>query len=245
MLGTDAIDTIEQRRDEFFKPRSLGLRSHVVLRSRFAEDRLETAVARGIRQYVMLGAGGDTFAYRQPSWARELHIVEVDQSASQAEKRFRLRWASVDAPDNLTFAPIDFETTTLADGLSAAGVDSSVPTFFSWLGVTMYLTEPAIDAVLRTVVRFPPSSEIVLTFAPRATGEDQMDQGGGLAERAAELGEPWLTYFDPPELDAKLRSIGFSDVYFLTPTIARERYFAGRPDGLPVPRRTSIASAMV
>ncbi len=246
MLGPETLELIAGYKDRLREPFSIGLRTHIVLRSRFAEDRLADAFARGVRQFVTLGAGNDTFAYRQPEWASALHIVEVDHPASQAVKRAQLSGAGIDIPSNVTFAPIDFETTTLADGLRAGGVDLDQPAFFSWLGVTMYLTEAAIDAVLQTIVKFPASSEIVFTFArPRSPQDDASWDSPVLAERAAALGEPWLTYFEPDPLEAKLRAFGFSDVYFLTPDEARRRYFEGRTDGLSAPRRTTIVSATV
>ena len=134
-----------ERRDELFTPGALGLRAHVLLRSRFAEDQLALAVARGIRQYVLLGAGLDTFAYRQPYWAAAaepvLRIFEVDQPASQQIKRERVAAANIPVPGNLTYAAVDFEHEPLLAGLTRTGVATSEPAFFSWLGVSMYLTE--------------------------------------------------------------------------------------------------------
>ncbi len=137
---------------------------------------------------------------------------------------------------------MDFQAEPLENGLRRGGVDSSESAFFSWLGVTMYLTRDAVDAVFRTIAAFPPSSEVVFTFASR---RDATELSSDLAERAAELGEPWLSYFDPPELEALLRRLGFSRVSFLTRDEAATRYFNGRSDGLPVPRRVSIGRAIV
>jgi methyltransferase (TIGR00027 family) len=244
LLGSETLERIRERREEFQTPGAIALRAHVVLRSRFAEDRLAEAVARGVRQYVILGAGGDTFAYRQPAWASELAIFEVDHDASQTAKRARLAHAGVIVPPNVIFAPIDFERTTLRDGLLANGVDLSAPVFFSWLGVTMYLTETAVDAVLRTVASLPPSTEIVFTYA-RQRAPDEHREGPTLAERAAAVGEPWLTYFEPEPLEVKLRSFGFDNVHFLTVAAARDAYFRDRTDQLVVPARVSIVSAAV
>ena len=144
------------------------LRAHVVLRSRFAEDRLQESIARGVRQYIVLGAGYDTFFARQPSWAQSLQVFEIDQPATQADKLARITAAKMSIPPNVVFGSVDFENESLEDGLRRHGVRLDVPTLFSWLGVTMYLTEPAIDAVLRTVARFAAGSEIVFTFANKA-----------------------------------------------------------------------------
>lgn len=244
LLGSSAVEYINSNVERFQSPRARGLRSHVLLRSRFAEDRLEHARALGVRQYVLLGAGLDTFAYRQPGWARALRVVEVDHPASQGAKRERLAAAGIAVPDNVSYAAIDFEHESLADGLRRGGVRHDVPTFFSWLGVMVYLTEDAIDAVLETVAQFPSPSRIAFTFTqPREPGEGGYAAGPSLAERAAAAGEPWITYFDPAALEQKFYRLGFSSVEFLTPEESAVRYFANRSDDLPVPQRTAIGIA--
>jgi O-methyltransferase involved in polyketide biosynthesis len=113
------------------------------------------------------------------------------------------------------------------------------PSFFSWLGVTMYLKEDAIDAVLRSVAMFPAGSEIVLTFV-----QPPSDSPSPLAQSAASFGEPWMSYFEPDVLEVKLRSAGFSKVEFLSPTEAEARYFRQRPKDLPVPKQINIICAV-
>jgi methyltransferase (TIGR00027 family) len=174
-------------------------------------------------------------------------VFEVDHPASQLAKRDRLARAGIELPQNLTFAPVDFEHVPLRDGLADNGVSLDEPIFFSWLGVTMYLTRDAVDAVFRTVSGLRPTTQMVFTFAqPRrpvesGTGSDQEM----LAERAAAIGEPWLTFFEPRALDTTLHALGFSHVSFLTPAEAKARYFGERTDGLPSPRRTSICDVIV
>lgn len=242
ILGPLAIDRLRGKLTDFMAPGILALRSHVVLRSRYAEDRLREAVRRGVRQHVILGAGFDTFAYRQPEWAGALRIFEVDQPASQDEKRSALGAAGVTVPPNLQLIPCDFERESLGDALRGGGLDDTSPAFVSWLGVMVYLREPAADDVFRHVASLPASSEIVFTFAPRA----ENSQGGSrLAAIAGAAGEPWRTYVDPDELLEKLRGFGFSQVALLTPAEAKARYFMGRSDALPPPRHASIASATV
>jgi methyltransferase (TIGR00027 family) len=244
MMGPAAVERISAVRDELQAPGSRALRAHIVTRSRFAEDQLAEAVERGVRQYVLLGAGLDTFALRQPEWARELRIVEIDHPASQTAKRELVAVAGLTVPDNVVFAPVDLELVSLRDALADGGVDLAQPVFFSWLGVTMYLTESAVDAVFRTVSELKSSTEIVYTFAqPR--GEVGDGSSAALAEHAASVGEPWLSYFVPDALERKLNAFGFSNVYFLTPAEAERRYFAGRPDGLVAPARVSIGGAIV
>ncbi|MFH1984459.1 MAG: class I SAM-dependent methyltransferase [Pseudomonadota bacterium] len=135
-------------------------------------------------------------------------------------------------------ATIDFERESLRDGLRRHRVSTAAPTFFSWLGATMYLKEDAIDAALRSVAAFPKESEIVLTFA--LTGD-----APSVARRAASYGEPWVSCFAPDAIEAKLRSAGFADVVPLAPEEAEAGYFRGRSGDLPVPKRTNILYAVV
>ncbi len=244
LLGPEMEEFIRANIDRYQAPAARALRSHVVLRSRVAEDALHESVARGVDQYLLLGAGLDTFAYRQPRWANGLTIVEVDHPSSQGDKRRALRWAGIEIPPNVKYADVDFEHETLDEGLRRCGVGFDRKTFFSWLGVTMYLTREAIDAVLATVASFTKGSEIVLTFAQPP--EDDSDAGSRyFAERAAAAGEPWISYFRPAEMETILRGHGFSDVRFLTREDAIRLYYADRRDNLAPPRRVSIASATV
>ncbi|HYR12136.1 MAG TPA: class I SAM-dependent methyltransferase [Longimicrobium sp.] len=239
MLGGGMLAQIRARADELQTPPTRGLRSHVVLRSRFTEDTLMDAVADGVEQYVLLGAGLDTFAYRQPAWAHRLAIIEVDHPASQGGKRAMLAAAGIEIPPNVRFADVDFERETLSHGLARLGVDTSKRTFFSWLGVTMYLTRDAIEATLRTVLSFPKGSGIVFTYAHTAS------KASRLAQDSASDGEPWVSYFTPEEVEAMLRSLGFSDASFLSREEAERRYYANRTDGFEAPPRVSIVAASV
>ena len=239
LLGSKAIKLIQNTADNYRSPEMLALRAHVVLRSRFTEDRLAAAVSRGITQYVILGAGFDTFALRQPTWAKNIKIIEVDHAGTQTMKRSHIAAAGLAMPENAVFADIDFEHESLLDGLLRYGVKMDEPTFFSWLGVTMYLKEDAIDAVLRSVAMFPAGSEIVLTFV-----QPPSDSPTPLAHSAASFGEPWMSYFEPDVLEVKLHSAGFSKVEFLSPTEAEARYFRQRPKDLPVPKQINILSAV-
>jgi methyltransferase (TIGR00027 family) len=238
-------ERIEERRAAFDAPGQRILRSTVVLRSRFTEDQLALAVHRGVRQYVILGAGLDTFPYRQPPFARQLQIFEVDHPATQAWKRERLTAAGITVPTNLHWAPIDFERANLADGLAAVGFDPEQPAFFSWLGVTLYLTLPAIDATLRAVVALPHPTTIVLSFTlpDEDLAGEELEVARWGAQTAAAKGEPWLTRFCPQELCTRLADLGFGTVFHLTPREANLRYFAGRQDGLQAPHLVQLVSA--
>jgi len=236
VLGPGAEQVIRESAARSQAPESRALRAHMVLRSRFAEDRLAAAVGRGVTQYVILGAGFDTFVVRQPSWAHALRILEVDHAGTQTLKRSHLAAAGLTVPSNAGFATIDFEGESLRDRLVRHGISPAEPTFFSWLGVTMYLREAAIDAVLQSVAEFPAGSEIVLTFASPDTPRP-------VFERAAQAGEPWLSFFEPAQMQAKLRATGFTSVELLTPPVAENRYFQA-PSSLPTPQRTTIVAAV-
>lgn len=244
LLGPAARQRILDEPERYQTPEAKALRAHIVLRSRFAEDRLAEAVQRGIKQYVVLGAGFDSFAYRQPVWAQQLQIIEVDHLGTQSLKLNCLNAASLAIPENVKLINIDFETESLQSGLGRNQVALEHPTFFSWLGVTMYLEEAAIDRVLRSAALFPAESEIVLTFAPSPAGGGGSHAASPIARRAADSGEPWLSYFTPEEIAAKLRDAGFSKVFFLTPAEAQKRYFSERPHDLPMLKRTNLVSAI-
>ena len=244
LLDPPARERLLGERAAIDSPMARALRAHVVTRSRFAEDRLRASLDRRVRQYIVLGAGYDTFAYRQPAWAAALRIFEADQPGTQEDKRQRLAVARVDTPENLTFVPVDFERESLSAALAARGFDAGSPAFFSWLGVTMYLDGAANDGVFRFVASLPAGSELVFTFAPPAVTDDDA-RAVALGDRAAAVGEPWRTFYDPRALDAHLHSMGYSSVWMPTPAEIAAAYFLGRSDDLPLPRRRTIVAAIV
>lgn len=209
-------------------------RSLFAVRSRYVEDCLAESLGDGVRQYVILGAGLDTFAYRQPLWARSLRIFEVDHPFTQQWKRARLTAAHIAIPGNTSLVPVDFENMTLAEGLSGAGFDFTVPTLFSLLGVSQYLTEAALDLTLNLVLAMPTSSELVFSFvvSEHVRPADEASLVAAFAARSAEMGEPWLTEFLLHELVTKLRTMGFSNVFHLSPETVAQRYLRERRDGL-------------
>ena len=245
LLGKDAVRQIKNSRDHHQTLEARALRTHVVLRSRFTEDRLAGAVGRRIKQYVILGAGFDTFAYRQPVWAKALKIFEVDQPATQVQKKLRLERANIALPPNLGFAGIDFEHESLHDVLLKNGVSLTEPSFFSWLGVTMYLKEDAIDAVLRTIAQFPPESEIAFTFTqpPDSLSSLERSVHSSLSKAVSDVGEPFVSYFTPTSIEKKLLQAGFKTIAFLSNEEAEKRYFHQRPNDLHIPRRSAILYA--
>jgi methyltransferase (TIGR00027 family) len=241
LLGDGAEAAIREHRDRFFTPGSLGLRSHVLLRSRFAEDTLLAAVARGIDQYLVLGAGLDTFAHRQPAATREVTIVEVDLLATQATKRQRLADAGIADPPNLRYVAADLTDAALLDHLAAAGVDIRRPAVATLLGVTVYLPPDAVRRLHATLGTLAAGSEVVMTFAqPPASGRPDR-----LADAAAAAGEPWLTRTTPAALVDELRDAGFGEAAILDPADAAQRYFRGRTDGLfPSPRANLLRATV-
>jgi methyltransferase (TIGR00027 family) len=211
-----------------------SFRAFIVARSRFAEDELAAAVARGATQCVILGAGLDTFAYRNPFPSAQLRVFEVDHPATQAWKRKRLASGGITIPESLAYAPVNFETESLADGLAAASFDSSRVTFFSWLGVTPYLTRAAMFSTLEFIVARPNGSGVVFDYArPRNSvgllGRIAFD---AMARRVAKAGEPFQLFFDSAELERELRALGFSSVEDLGSDAVNARYFRDRSDNL-------------
>jgi len=216
------------------EPTRLRLKATFVMRTRFAEDCLAESVGNGVRQYVLLGAGLDTFPYRQPHWASSLRIFEIDHPSTQRWKRRRLADAGITLPDNVSFVPVDFEKVSLATALSQAGVDLGAATFFSMLGVSQYLTEIAFDQTLRFVLSMPGGSEFVFSFvaSDAVLPPDDVALVKAFTAQFAAIGEPWLLRFLPDHLINKLTRMGFSRVFHLTPEEANQRYFQNRRDGL-------------
>ena len=244
LLNPDALQQMQSNPVRALEPLTQGLRSHVVLRSRYAEEHMAQAVARGLRQCVILGAGFDTFAYRQPEWARGLRIYEVDHLATQEDKR---RTAGISMPANLEFVAIDFESASLREGLQSSTLSFSEPAFFSCLGVLVYLTREAADTVFQLVAGFPEGSEIVFTFSMPESSLVDKDAANRafLAGLVNSLGEPFQTHFDPETLLRDLRALGFFEISFLSSEDADRSYFQGRRDGLRAPRRGGIGAAIV
>ncbi len=199
------------------------LRAFMAARSRYAEDQLASAIARGVRQYVVLGAGLDTYAYRSAPGVR---VFEVDHPSTQAWKRWRLEEAHIAVPDSMAFVAVDFERQSLSSELAQAGFDATQPAFFSWLGVIMYLTLEAATDTLRFIAGQPEGSGVAFDY-PTGTWEP-------LARRVARVGEPFRLFFDPADLARLLDSLGFRTLEDLAAPEINTRYFRDRADGLQV-----------
>ena len=163
ILGSEYLPEVHRTATKLHKPFSVALRAFLVARSRYAEDLLAQAVTNGVTQYVLLGAGLDTFAYRNPH--PNLHAYEVDHPATQAWKRTLLHQSSIPIPPNLTYAPVDFEHQTLPTHLLATGFNPTTPTLFAWLGVVPYLTLPAFRSTINFIATPPPAPASYSTTA--------------------------------------------------------------------------------
>lgn len=229
IIGPDAAAATEAKADSRV---SSSFRAFMAVRSRYAEDELAAAVSRGVDQYVVLGAGLDTFAWRNPHPA--LRIFEVDFPATQHWKRQRLASVGMAHPPALTFAPVDFESQTLAHGLSAAGFDASKPACFSWLGVTMYLTPEAFESSLGFIGSLPPGSAVTFDYAVHRSelGVFERIALDHLSRKVEAVGEPFRLFFRPAELAAILHRVGFPSVEDLGPAELNARYLHEREDGL-------------
>ena len=211
---------------------SASFRAFMAVRSRYSEDELANAVARGVRQYVVLGAGLDTFAWRN-HWP-DLQVFEVDFPATQHWKRQRLANVGMDMPPTLTFAPVDFESQTLADGLRAAGFRTDRPAYFSWLGVTMYLTREAFESTLSFIGALTAGSGVTFDYAVERSELSLFEKLAldRLERKVAAMGEPFQLFFRPAELAANMRRFGFHEIEDLGSDDLNARYLAGRADGL-------------
>jgi methyltransferase (TIGR00027 family) len=222
-------------------------RAVMIMRSRYTEDALSQAIANGITRYVILGAGLDSFAWRHPQLASRVEVFEVDHPSSQRWKRRRLQELGIDEPPNLTFLPIDFEKQTLLDGLRDGGCPLDKPAFFSWLGVTQYLTRETVLDTFKQVATLGSGTEISFTFVvpQNLLARDDQRSLAMAAGAAAARGEPWLTFFEPDELTSQLQKLGLTRVEHFSPGEANIRYFAGRGDGLHVPGVEHVMLARV
>ncbi|MEV2221292.1 class I SAM-dependent methyltransferase [Nocardia vinacea] len=179
-------------------------------RARFAEDAVAAAIAADVRQVVILGAGLDTFAYRNTR--PDLRVFEVDHPATQAWKRERLTTAGIDRPETLTFVPVDFETQTLAAGLESTGFTRTDPAVFVWLGVVFYLTPNAAHATLEYIAGQAQPVEVVFDYLQPANSDEDRAHQQARADRLAGVGEPVFSYFTPDDIAAQLRALGFTDL---------------------------------
>jgi methyltransferase (TIGR00027 family) len=217
-------------------PRGTSLfRAGVVARARFVEDLVAERADKGVGQYVILGAGLDTFAQRRTDMAARLRVFEVDRPGPQAWKRKRLIELGYGVPDWLRLVPVDFEAgEAWRDRLVAAGFDAAAPAVVASAGVSMYLTRDANAATLREISSLGPGSTVVMTFMPPLELVDEEDRTvRQFSENGARAsGTPFITFYTPDEVVALAREAGFKDARHVSAAMLNQRYFAGRTDGL-------------
>ncbi len=213
-------------------------RASIVARARFIEDLVGEEAGRGVGQYVILGAGLDTFAQRRPEMAQRLTIFEVDRPGPQAWKRRRLIELGFGVPDRLRLVPVDFEAGGgWWQGLQAAGFEPVRPAVVASTGVSMYLTTDAVAATLRQVASLAPGSTLAMTFLlPLELADPELRPGLERAVQGARTsGTPFRSFFTPAKILALAHDAGFRDVAHVPAAALTQRYFAGRPDGLRPP----------
>lgn len=234
-LRLAAPDEGWERRPDMDPRGTSGFRAAIVARARFIEDLVAEQVGHGVAQYVVLGAGLDTFAQRRPEIAARLRVFEIDQPDAQAWKRRRLIELGYGIPDRLRLVPVDFEAgADWWERLSDAGFDPGRPTVVACTGVTMYLTKDATAATLRRLAGLAPGSTLAMTFMLPAELVDDADRPALEATKpqAQAAGTPFISFYAPQEMLALARDAGFKDVHHVSGTALAERYFADRTDGL-------------
>lgn len=249
LLGERAQELLSYHTSHGTHPVLAGARAQVTCRSRYTEDALARAAGSGVTQYVILGAGLDSFAYRSGGLAggRRVRVFEVDHPATQDWKRRALAHARVTVPAGVTFVPADLATDALPGLLAAAGFDSSAPALVSWLGVTMYLTQPAVSQTLAELGTLAPGTELITDYMLPAGLRDQDGQSFAdqVAPIAAQHGEPWLTCPTPDEMSAQLTAHGFGQVRHISQQDSISPQLWARPDTLHPVRLSMLAHATI
>lgn len=233
-LNPDAAASFDSEKEALGWLMQTGAAAPIVLsRARFAEELLERDIERGLRQYVVLGAGLDTFAFRCPELVADMRVFELDHPATQAFKRQRLGELRWELPAGLHLVPVDFTRTSLVEALHGAGFDSQAPAFFSWLGVTYYLTRDEVLGAFRDIARCAaPGSSVAFDYLDTAALAPRLasPRVRRMVETVDRLGEPMLSGFDPEMLEAELAQVGLTLVENLCPSEIHGRYFLGRTD---------------
>lgn len=234
VLGPQMADAVREDPFQFNDPLRRGLRAALVARSRFAEDRLAQAVLGGVKQYVVLGAGLDTFGLRNPYADRNLRVFEIDHPSTQQWKQALLQESGISVPDSMTFVPHDFENGSLADALRNGGFHFDEPAYFSWLGVTVYLEQDAVFETLRFIASLSKGSAVAFDYRLTQNHLNPMGRfiGEHIRQMVAHQGEPWKSAFDPVPFHQELGKLGFTVIEDVGPVELNAGYFARRKDAL-------------
>ena len=245
MSGATDVEDLKARLEKSKLPHPQRVSAYFACRHRFSEDRMQAALDRGVRQVVLLGAGLDTLALREPDIATRVRFIEIDHPDSQRWKLDRLRALGFTTA-GVQYVPVDFSSQDVGKELEAAGVRMNQPTFFAWLGVTQYIAERAAMATLSLAGQHASSSEIVfdviVPFEDLSPDELQISSAARAASQ--ERGEPWISFYRPEEMAPHLLGLGFGNVQPLTPEDAR-RYYVGQPPGVTPLRAWQLISAVV
>jgi methyltransferase (TIGR00027 family) len=230
LLGAGYAEELRRTPTRPDRPFSVALRAFMVARSRYAEDNLAQAVARGVTQYVLLGAGLDTFAHRNPY--AHLRVFEVDHPATQQWKRDLLQSSDLPVPANLTYATVDFERESLRERLKSAGFDTNAPAFFAWLGVVPYLTLTAFRSTVSFIGSQPSGSGVALDYGQPRSALPFVEQlaHDSIASRVQKAGEPFQLFFTPSEIATEFTA--FRVMEDLGAPEINARYFTDRSDSL-------------
>jgi methyltransferase (TIGR00027 family) len=237
-LRLAAPDEGWRRRPDMDPHGTRQFRASIVARARFIEDLVVEQAGHGVGQYVILGAGLDSFAQRRPEIASSLRVFEVDRPGTQAWKQQRLIALGYGIPDWLRFVPVDFEAgQSWPERLAAAGFDATQPAVVASAGVSMYLPKDVVAATLRQAASLAPGSTLAMTFLiPLEFMNAEVRPGVQQAEKGARAsGTPFISFFTPAEMLELAREAGFREVRHVSAAALAERYFAGRPDGLRPP----------
>jgi methyltransferase (TIGR00027 family) len=246
IIGAEGKSRLRLSLAQLQKPEACAFRAAVMVRNRYAEDELAQSIHRGVRQYVILGAGLDTFAYRNPFPL--LRVFEVDHPATQAWKRSCLEKAAIPIPASVTYVSVDFERQMIIDALRQSGFKSDELTFVSFIGVVRYLSRETFISVLTSIVSsMRAGSEVIFDFAPPPS---QLER---LRELADEIIVNWgskkngfrPTYLDPAPLIRDLKRIGFAEVQLFAPKELNVRYCKDRTDGLRIRNQMHLVKARV
>jgi methyltransferase (TIGR00027 family) len=243
--GANDVEDVRTRLEKRYPSDLQRVSAYFALRHRFSEDRMLAALRRGVRQIILLGAGLDTLALREPAILGGVRFFEIDHPDSQRWKLDRLRALGLDTP-GVNYVPIDFASQNLEATLASASIRTGQPTFFAWLGVSQYITEGAAMATLSLVARHAPGSEIVfdviLPFDELTSDELRISSAARVSAEAR--GEPWISFFRPEEIASRLLGLKFSEIYTLTAEDARQ-YYRGQPATVTPLTAWQLISAVV
>ena len=230
LSGAKGVEDLRARLEMSKLPQLQRVSAYFACRHRFSEDRMWAALSRGVRQVVLLGAG---------------LFVEIDHPDSQLWKLNRLQTLGLSTP-GVRYVPVDFASQNLEDELRSAGVRTEQPTFFAWLGVTQYISEPAAITILSLAARHALGSEIVFdVIVPfQALTPDELQISSAAQTSSHERGEPWMSFYRPEQIASRLLALGFASVQPLTPEDA-SRYYIGQPAGVTPLRAWQLVSAVV